>query len=691
MRTFLLAIAFGLAVPGTAAAGVTMIQREVPLDGSRTLAVAAPARFDMLGVHWRGSGSVLYSTRSTSGRWSAWRVADADVYPDRGSVENRRGSWRLGGLDWVGPSIAARFRTTGEVKQLRAYYVESTVERVPMRRLSIAGSPPIIPRVGWSADEKIRRAPPRYADAVHFAVVHHTAGSNDYTPAESAAIVRGIELYHVQGNGWNDIGYNFLVDRYGQVFEGRYGGVARPVIGAHSLGFNVGSVGIAVIGSYDSKGIGAATRKALVHLLAWRLDLEHVDPLGTLTWISGGNPRFPAGVPVFLRAISGHRDTNFTDCPGDGLYAQLPEIAREVSLTGTPKLYAPKVVGKLGGPIRFTATLSGEARWTVSITGSSGAVVAQQSGTGPTLDWTWDSSTAAPGRYTWSISGPSLRGATGALGTKAATAIAFEAPTATPPVIVPGGDPGDDATSITYTLTRPATVTATLVGPAGTVATLFSGLQPAGAQTLLYSAPADLLPGVYQVELSAQTAAGKTANATVQIVVDPTLAGFSVSPAAISLVRPAAVSITFALAAGPVEAQVGVLSGGEVVATPASSSYQAGTQSLTWDGTLADGTKAPDGHYLVRLTVTDSFATLTQAVPLTVDSTPPSLSVVSAHAMRFRLSEPATVTLGVGSRRYTRHHRAGPLHFWLKKRPYAYRVVVVDAAGNRFAKLYRTR
>ena len=145
--------------------------------------------------------------------------------------------------------------------RLRAYYVESPVEKLGLRRLTIAGAPSIIPRSAWGADEEIRRAPPQYFDAVHFAVVHHTAGSNAYSPAQSAAIVRGIEVYHVDANGWNDIGYNFLVDKYGQVFEGRYGGVDRPVIGAHALGFNAGSVGVAVLGDYNSTRISAAARR----------------------------------------------------------------------------------------------------------------------------------------------------------------------------------------------------------------------------------------------------------------------------------------------------------------------------------------------------------------------------------------------------------------------------------------------
>src|SRR5581483_1690954 len=107
----------------------------------------------------------------------------------------------------------------------------------------------------------------------------------------SAAIVRGIELYHVRANGWNDIGYNFLVDRYGQIFEGRAGGVDRNVIGAHAEGFNTGSVGVAVLGNYSSASLTPAAERSLVKLLAWRLDVAHVDPLGVVTRLSGGNAK----------------------------------------------------------------------------------------------------------------------------------------------------------------------------------------------------------------------------------------------------------------------------------------------------------------------------------------------------------------------------------------------------------------
>ena len=210
--------------------------------------------------------------------------------------------------------------------------------------------------------------------------------------------MRAIELYHVKGNGWNDIGYNFLVDRFGTVFEGRFGGIERNVIGAHAEGFNTGSVGVAVVGEYSSLAVSPQARDSLAKLLAWRLDLAHVDPLSTLSFISGGNARFPAGLPVFLRTVSGHRDTGFTDCPGTALYNLLNAIAGDVAKTGLPKLYAPVVTGAVPGLVRFRARLSSPLPWTVDVYDAAGNAFASSSGVGPNVDWSWDATLAPPGK-----------------------------------------------------------------------------------------------------------------------------------------------------------------------------------------------------------------------------------------------------------------------------------------------------
>jgi hypothetical protein len=413
MKLAAAAAVLALAAPGAAAgAGLSLASRD--LHGA---APARVARFDLVGLHWRGSGSVLFRTRSAAGRWSAWRAAapGEDDLPDRGT-EGRSG-WRLGSPYWVGAADMLQVRKVGRVGRVRAFFVRGSGRSKPALQPLMTETPAIVTRAEWDANEAIRRAPPRYADGVHLAIVHHTAGSNSYSAGQSASIVRAIELYHVEVNGWNDIGYNFLVDKYGQIFEGRYGGMTRAVIGAHAQGFNVGSVGIALLGNYNDARPTAAARSALVSLLAWRLDLAHVDPFSKVVRVSDGNPRYPAGTKVTLNAISGHRDTGPTSCPGTNLYAQLPAIREAVAQTGLPKLYAPKVTGALGGQIRFTARLSSEAAWTVTVKDQNGAVVASGSGTGTAVDWTWDATSASTDQqYSWTIAAPDMRSAAGTIG-----------------------------------------------------------------------------------------------------------------------------------------------------------------------------------------------------------------------------------------------------------------------------------
>jgi len=323
-------IAF-LAVPAAAFGEASITMREMPLHGERTLAAATP-RFDMVGLHWRGSGSVEFRTRSIAGRWNAWRPAapEAEDLPDHPSR-----SWRLGNPYWVGDSDRIAYQLRGRITRLRAYFIQSDEERIPLRRVAMAGSPPLISRPAWGANEAIRRAVPSYARTVQLAIVHHTAGTNAYSASQSAAIVRGIEVYHVKGNGWNDIGYNFLVDKFGGLWEGRGGGIDRPVVGAHVLGFNSGSTGVALIGDFGGGPAPGAAIDGAGRLLGWKLSLTGVDPTGTNNFRSGdpsSGAKYPAGTVVNLNNISGHQDANYTDCPGQA-EGQLPQI-RTTALAG---------------------------------------------------------------------------------------------------------------------------------------------------------------------------------------------------------------------------------------------------------------------------------------------------------------------------------------------------------------------
>lgn len=197
---------------------------------------------------------------------------------------------------------------------------------------STVPQPPIVSRADWKADESLSTEAPDYLDQVKAVFVHHTAQTNAYSCADSAAIVRGLHTYHVRSNGWKDLGYNFIVDKCGTVFEGRKGGVDRPVMGAHTYGFNRDTTGIAVIGMYtDTKAATAATT-SVARVAAWKLGQYKADPAGSVQLTAGANgtnmdrKQFVAGSQYAFPRISGHRDGFATECPGLSLYGQLPAI-----------------------------------------------------------------------------------------------------------------------------------------------------------------------------------------------------------------------------------------------------------------------------------------------------------------------------------------------------------------------------
>ena len=665
MKIAVAALLLFLAAPAAAFGGPSLTMREVPLHGQRTLASASPQRFDLVGLHWRGSGSVEFRTRSLAGGWSAWHrgAPEAEDAPDRDAREVGAGrGWRLGNPYWVGPSDRIVYRLHGSVGRLRAYFVQSPEERIPLRRIALTGSPPIIMRRAWGANEAIRRAAPAYARSVQFGVVHHTAGTNSYTASQSAAIVRGVELYHVKGNGWNDIGYNFLVDKYGQVFEGRYGGVDKNVIGAHAEGFNTGSFGVALLGTYASAAPSAAAKAALASLLAWRLDVAHVDPVANVTFSSGGNGRFPLGTPVFLRVVSGHKDTGFTTCPGPALYAQLGALARQAAATGLPKLYAPVVQGQLGGLVRFRARLSESLPWTVTVADAEGVVVATGTGTSDVVDWTWDASVAAGASYGWTISAGAVRPAVGTIGT-APVPLAIKSLSATPRTLA-------ESTQIAYTLTAPAMVTATLRGVDGRdVAVLFAQRHQPGKQSFRFTAT-NVPEGRYQIVLTASN--GKTTvTATLAVSIDRTVRAFSVGPA----VTRSDVTFSFDLLRAAA-VRLDVTRAGRTIAPVLAASLPVGPQSVAWK---ASGTT--DGTYAGTLTTTGEAGSASRSVLFRIDTKPPRLRALSFRALRFWVSEPATITLVVNGARVVRAVRAGTFSY-RQTRVRSARITAKDSAGN---------
>jgi hypothetical protein len=173
---------------------------------------------------------------------------------------------------------------------------------------------------------------PSIAGNAEYVVVHHTAGSNDYSPADSAALIRGIYHHHVRNNGWCDIGYNFLVDKYGQTFEGRYGGIYHAVVGGHAGGFNTGSIGVSVLGDLTSVPLSGAAYDALVSLLAFKMGHHGIDPNGTADVKTQAFPssRFAAGQMIKVQAVTPHGDLSKTSCPAR-LRDRIPSLRSAVA------------------------------------------------------------------------------------------------------------------------------------------------------------------------------------------------------------------------------------------------------------------------------------------------------------------------------------------------------------------------
>ncbi|CAL9480715.1 peptidoglycan recognition protein family protein [Streptomyces sp. enrichment culture] len=195
--------------------------------------------------------------------------------------------------------------------------------RTSPRSPHVGARPKITTRRGWGADEKLREQGFVYTNKVKAAFVHHSATGNNYRCSQAPSVIRSIYRYHVRSTGWRDLGYNFLVDKCGQIYEGRAGGVSKPVLGAHTLGFNSDSMGIAVLGTYSDGEPSAAALKAIARLTAWKLGLYGMNPNGKTYLKSGGGNLYRKGKKVRLNVISGHRDGFATNCPGKKLYGKL--------------------------------------------------------------------------------------------------------------------------------------------------------------------------------------------------------------------------------------------------------------------------------------------------------------------------------------------------------------------------------
>ena len=316
----------------------------------------------MVGFTWRDgvrAPKILVRFRGKGG-WSPWRTAP--VLRDLPDPSSGEGIGKAGTAPLVvEPSDGVQVQVSGSLPpELSITLIHAAAIASDARLLAGSTSrsfsraaaaavavPTIYTRAQWGANESWRDGSPRYNSTILQAHVHHSASGNGYAQADVPALIRSFYKYHTHSLGWSDIAYNFLVDSFGTIWEGRYGGMDQAVRGAHTLGFNNSSTGFCVIGNLDSVLPTQPTLDSLASLAAWKLSLYGRDPQGWTEVTSEGSDKFPKGKVVTLPVIDGHRDTNDTACPGGNLYAQLATVRAAtagVITAATLKLKAPYAV-----------------------------------------------------------------------------------------------------------------------------------------------------------------------------------------------------------------------------------------------------------------------------------------------------------------------------------------------------------
>lgn len=403
--------------------------------GGRTSTSIAVGDAQVVGASWSGDGEVEWRLRE-NGAWGGWEhfelPDEAAEGPDDGSAEAREARRDVSMPVPVSGAEAIQVRAERDIEvSLEMVVIDDNGYRPASFQANTAGAsaarPGLMPRSEWdSGNECTPRDTPRYAEDVRYGIVHHTAGSNNYSQADAWKQVLGVCKYHRHTLGWDDIGYNILVDKYGAVYEGRAGGLEHPVVGAHAAGFNAGSVGVSTLGCFGGCGGSndiqppQAMRDSLVDVMAWKFDLHHIDPKGTTREISGGGgtTTIPKGQVVELRTIIGHKDVAAKACPGDHLYpwvrGEMPDLVRQAmvpALYDGPRTHEEQPV--IGQRPRWDVTVDPAASWRLRITDADGDVVRETTGAGTSLDRSWDMRDAlgrevAPGTYHATLSTPGV-------------------------------------------------------------------------------------------------------------------------------------------------------------------------------------------------------------------------------------------------------------------------------------------
>lgn len=380
------------------------------------------------------------------GNWGSWeKLAISDHRPDPNSLEAasaRYGTEPL--LTAEADGVQVRMDTPSGVEPANTQVVlldnpvtsadgnlpESQASNDPIASVEAgtvsAPMPNIITRAQWGADESLRRGSATYAGTIKAGFLHHTVTTNNYTPEQAAQQVRNLYAYFTKSLRYSDMAYNFIVDRFGRLYEGRAGGMDQAVVGGHTAGFNQDTFAVSALGNFQSASPAPdqmnAIDDAVAQLFAWKLALNHRDPNGSTQLTSdssAGTSKYRAGQVANALVIGGHRDIGSTACPGKFLIPQLPAIraatTAKMGVTAINPAVGPAVAWGANQPLVLNTTTNAPLTWTVNISSRCGAVVRTLTGaqTAPgALAVNWDlkdnaGNAVPPGTYSFNLTGTS--------------------------------------------------------------------------------------------------------------------------------------------------------------------------------------------------------------------------------------------------------------------------------------------
>ena len=325
----------------------TLGAKSLPAAGVQVLRATAPqvvnTKLSAVAVTWaKGTGghAVVQIRSKRDGNWGAWENVDVDTSVGPDAKKNAKGAPTREGseLYMVTGATEVQGRVLGSAGQEPvdpkltvidpgASEADATAGATPAGAAhAVTARPAILTRAQWGADESWRTGTPE-SNTPRGIVIHHTADSNNYDQAAVPGMMRAMYRYATKTLGWDDIAYNFVIDRYGRIWQGRaWLYPEQPVFPAATLSNNDRGVGVSMLGNYDQERLSSSARSALVKLLAWKASLHGINPLGSTSWYNNKTDRYET-----MPTINGHRDTYYTACPGGNLYPLIPGIRREVA------------------------------------------------------------------------------------------------------------------------------------------------------------------------------------------------------------------------------------------------------------------------------------------------------------------------------------------------------------------------